>query len=522
MQQPQYDAVIVGGGHNGLVASFYLARAGMKVVVLERRDFVGGAAITEELFPGYSVPSCSYICYLLQPRVIDDMNLREYGFEILPAAKDTFMPFPDGTSLLDGRDGKSIEEQIATFAPKDAANLPKYREIRRRMAGIIHKSFFEKAPTLTELVDSVRGTEDEPLLERLLFGSVADLLDEYFENELVKGWLSQAWDAGDIDAPGSLLSATFLGVSAFTREGDYGLVSGGMGSITQSMARSAQAQGVEIRTNATVDQILVEDGAARGVRLESGEEIRGRTVLVNADIKQLFNKMVPHGAVSDDFLKAVNRLKSNTLYYKFHAALSDLPDFSKYLGDNPDPYYLGYIKICPSMDYYRKSWNDARNGVITDSPVMHIQMASVIDSSLVPGGNGHVMSIWALYAPHKPTGHGSDVWTPELTQLAGEKFIDRMEEYAPNIRSVIKDWVMFTPNILEERVGLPNGHIHHIDQIAGQMFANRPLPGWSDYRMPVDGLYLCGADTHPGGEVTGAPGYNAAHKVLADMRVLVS
>lgn len=515
-----YDAVIVGGGHNGLVASFYLARAGMKTLVLERREFVGGAAITEELFPGYSVPSCSYICYLLQPRVIDDMDLREHGFEILPAAKDTFMPFPNGRSLLDGRDGRSIEEQIAEFAPRDAANLPKYRELRKRLAGIIYRSFFTKAPTLTELVDSVRGTEDEPLLERLLFGSVADLLDEHFEDEQVKGWLSQAWDAGDIDAPGSLLSAAFLGISAFTRDGDYGLVHGGMGGITQAMARSCQQQGVEIRTNASVEQILVEDNRARGVWLEDGEVVEARTVLVNADIKQLFNRLVPPGAVPDDFLRAVNRLKANTVYYKFHAALNELPDFSRYLGPNPDPYHLGYIKICPSMDYYRKAWNDARNGLITDSPVMHIQMASVIDRSLAPQG-GHVMSIWALYAPVKPTGHGVTEWTPELTRLAGERFIDRMEEYAPNIRRAIRDWVMFTPDVLEQRVGLPNGHIHHIDQIAGQMFANRPLPGWADYRMPIDGLYLCGADAHPGGEVTGAPGYNAAHTVLEDARVLV-
>jgi len=518
MSLPGYDAIVVGGGHNGLVASFYLAQGGMKTLVLERRDFVGGAVITEELFPGYSVPSCSYICYVLQPRIIDDMDLREHGFEVYPAAKDTFMPFANGRSLLDGRDGRSIQEQIAEFAPRDAENLPKYREIRKRLAAIIHKSFFEKAPTLTELVDSVRGTEDEQLLERLLFGSVADLIEEHFENEEVKGWLAQAWDAGDIDAPGSLLSASYLGVSSFSRPEDYGLVHGGMGGITQSMARSCRQQGVEIRTNAKVAGIMVDDGHVTGVRLESGEEIPARTVLVNADIKQLFNKLVPREVVPSDFLKAVNRLKANTVYYKFHAALNELPDFSRYLGSNPDPYYLGYIKICPSIDYYRKSWLDARNGLITDSPVMHIQIPSVIDKSLVPNG-GHVMSIWALYAPVKPTGHGVSEWTPELTQLAGEQFIARMEEFAPNIRSAIKDWVMFTPDVLEQRVGLPNGHIHHIDQIAGQMFANRPLPGWADYRMPVEGLYMCGADTHPGGEVTGAPGYNAAHKVLADALV---
>lgn len=514
-----YDAIIVGGGHNGLVASFYLSRAGMKTLVLERRDFVGGAAITEELFPGYSVPSCSYICYVLQPRVIDDLDLREHGFETYKLEKDTFVPFPDGTAIVGGQGAPTIEQQIARYSARDAENYPRYREIRRRLAAIIYKSFFEKAPTLTELVDSVRGTEDEELLERLLFGSVADLLDEHFESEQVKGWLAQAWDAGDIDAPGSLLSASFLGISMFTREGDYGLVHGGMGGITQAMARSTRLQGTEIRTNARVEQVLVDDGRVRGVRLESGEELAARMVLVNADIKQLFNTLVPPGSVSNEFLRAVNRLKANTVYYKFHAALNELPDFSAYLGPNPEPEHMAYIKICPSLDYYRKSYNDARNGLITDSPVLHIQIPSVLDKSLVPGG-GHVMSIWALYAPVKPTGHGANEWTPELTQLAGEKFIDRLEQFAPNIRTAIKDWVMFTPNVLEQRVGLPNGHIHHIDQIAGQMFANRPLPGWADYRMPIEGLYLCGADTHPGGEVTGANGYNAAHAVLKELALV--
>jgi phytoene dehydrogenase-like protein len=515
-----YDAIVVGAGHNGLVAAFYLAKAGMQVLALERRDFVGGAAITEELWPGYSVPTCSYICYVLQPRVIDDMDLREHGFEVYPLSKGMFMPFPDGRALVGGQRGATIEEQLAAFSPRDAEALPRYRELRRRLAAIIHRSFFTKAPTLAELVDSVRGTDDEPLLERLLFGSVADVLDEHFESEQVKGWLSMAWDAGDIDAPGSLLSASYLGVSYFTREGDYGLVHGGMGGITQAMARSCRVQGVEIRTNARVEQVLVEDGAAVGVRLADGEEIRARTVLVNADIKQTFLRLVPREALPGEFVGAVERLKASTVYYKFHAALDELPDFSAYLGTRPDPEYMAYVEICPSIDYYRKAWDDARHGRITDCPVLHIQIPSVLDRSLVPGG-GHVMSIWALYAPVKPFGHGSPEWTAELTRQAGETFITTLEQYAPNIRTAIRDWVMFTPDVIEQRVGMTNGHIHHIDQIAGQMFANRPLPGWSDYRTPVEQLYLCGADTHPGGEVTGAPGYNAAHKVLQDQRVLV-
>jgi phytoene dehydrogenase-like protein len=289
-----------------------------------------------------------------------------------------------------------------------------------------------------------------------------------------------------------------------------------MGGITQAMARSCRAKGVEIRVNAEVEQIVVEGGKAVGVRLVDGEEIRARIILANADIKRTFLRMLPANAVPADFRRAVERLKARTGYYKFHAALTELPDFSAYLGANPDPEYLAYVEICPSMDYYRKAWNDARNGLITDSPVLHVQIPSVLDRSLVPHG-GHVMSIWALYAPIKPTGHGSPEWTPELTHQAGEVFIDTLSRYAPNFRRAIRDWVMFTPADIERRVGITNGQIHHLDQIAGQMFANRPLPGWADYRTPIENLYLCGADTHPGGEVTGANGYNAAHAVLGKL-----
>ena len=508
----QYDAIIVGAGHNGLVAAWYLARAGMKVLMLERRDFVGGAVVTEELWPGFSVPTCSYICYVLQNRVIEDMDLHEYGFAVHQVEPGSFTPFPDGRRILSFEDDERTQREIAAFSQHDAEALPRYRALKRTMAEIVHSFFLKPAPSLADLVDSVRGTDREPVLERLLFGSVADLLDEYFESPEVKGYLTMAWDAGDPDAPGSLLSGIYPGTSAFTDDENTGIVVGGMGGITQAMARAVEAAGVEIRTGAEVESILVERGRAVGVRLSAGEEIRCDTVISNADPKRTFLSMVPDGELPRDFTAAIRRLKTRAAYLKFHAALDDLPDFSHYFGDDYDPRFLAYTNIRPSLDYCRKSWDDAVHGRITDSPLMSIQIPSVYDRTLVPDG-GHVMSIWVQYAPVTPA---AGTWD-EMRESAGEGLIDAIAGYAPNIRDVIREWVLFTPQDIEERVGMTDGNIRHIDMVAGQLFNQRPLPGWSDYRTPLAGLYLCGAGTHPGGEVTGAPGHNAARRIIADM-----
>jgi phytoene dehydrogenase-like protein len=510
MKSTRWDAVVIGGGHNGLVASWYLANAGLKVLVLERRDFVGGAAITEELWPGYSVPTCSYICYLLQDKVIDDMDLREHGFDVHHLNPGSFTPFPSGRRMLSWDDDDQAAAELATFSKHDAEALPRYRAHRERMAGIFYRWFLTPPPSLAEMTAAVAGTDDEPLLERLLFGSVTDLLDEFFESDEVKGALTGAWDAGDPDAPGSLLSGIYPSISQFTPDENAGIVVGGMGGITASMRRAVEAKGVTVRVNAPVEQILIEDGRAAGVRLENGEEIASTLVLSNADIKRTFLRMVPRDVLPADFVRGVERLQTKAAYFKFHAALDELPDFSAYFGREYDPRMLAQIKICPSLDYYRKSWDDAMHGRITDSPVMSVQIPSVYDRTLVPGG-GHVMSIWVQYAPVKPA---AGEWTEELARQAGEMLIGTLERYAPNIRQVIRDWVCFTPADIERRVGMTDGNIRHIDMVAGQLLNQRPLPGWSDYRTPVENLYLCGADTHPGGEVTGAPGHNAAHAVL--------
>ena len=517
MQQPDYDAIVIGAGHNGLVASWYLANAGLKVLVLERRDIVGGAVVTEELWPGYSVPTCSYICYLLQGQVIEDMQLREHGFDVHHLSPGSFAPFPNGHGILTWDDDEQTAAGLRRFSERDAANYPAYRALRKRMAGLIQPYFLTPPPSLADLVDGVRDTPDEPLLERLLFGTVTELLEEFFESEEVKGWQASAWDAGDPDAPGSLLSAIYPSVALFTADENYGIVVGGMGGITQAMARSCRAAGVEIRTEMEVERILVEDGRARGVALADGREFRSRLVLSNADIKRTFLRMTPQAALDPAFVQRVERLQARAVYFKFHAALDELPDFTPYLGPGYDPRTLAQIKICPSLDYYRKAWDDAVHGRITNCPVMAVQIPSVYDKTLVPNG-GHVMSIWVQYAPARPYG---GPWTDELTRQAGEGLIDVLEQYAPNMRAVMRDWVLFTPADIERRVGMTGGHIRHIDMVAGQLFNQRPLPGSANYATPIEGLYLCGADTHPGGEVTGAPGHNAAQAVLRELALTI-
>ena len=510
MIDEEWDAVVIGGGHNGLVASWYLAHAGLKVLVLERRDFVGGAVITEELWPGFSAPTCSYLCYLLQAKIIEDMDLREHGFDVHQLSPHSFHPFPNGRSIRNWDDNERTAAEVARISAHDAAAVPAYRALRERMAALFYRWFLTPPPSLAEMTAAVAGTADEAVLERLLFGSVSGLLDEFFESDEVKAAYSGAWDAGDLDAPGSLLSGIYPSISIFTPDENYGIVVGGMGGITKAMRRSVEAEGVTVRTNATVEEILIENGRAIGVRLENGEEISAQLILSNADIKRTFLRMVPRDALPASFIRQVEGLQTNAAYFKFHAALDDLPDFSAYFGSDYDPHMLAQIKICPSLDSYRKAWDDASHGRITDSPVMSVQIPTVYDRTLVPNG-GHVMSIWVQYAPVHP--NGGD-WTDELAHEAGEMLIDTLAQYAPNIRDVIRDWVCFTPADIEHRVGMTDGNIRHIDQIAGQLLNQRPLPGWSDYHTPIENLYLCGADTHPGGEVTGAPGHNAAHAVL--------
>jgi len=508
-----YDAVVVGGGHNGLVCAGYLAKASLKVLVLERRPFVGGAVATEELFPGYRLSSCSYICHLLQPKIIDDFELRQHGFEVYQLEPARFQPYPDGRSLFLWDSVEQSQESIAKFSAHDADAFPKWQKFWQRAAGLIYPYFLTSPPTLSELAAKVRGTADELLLDRLLTTSMKDLVTEFFDDAAIQGAFIQAQDVGDPAAPGSVWCYTHIKCDMFSRPADVGIVKGGMGTITQALAASIESLGVKIQTNASVERVLIENGQAIGVRLEGGGEISSRIVVSNGDPKQTLLKLVGEEDLPSEFFRRTTRLKTNTAYLKFHAALKRLPDFSRSVAEDVEPRSLANIKICPSIEYFEKSWHDARQGRPANEPVLEIQIPSVYDLTLSSAGQ-HVMSIWALYAPVRLA---EGTWESRREEV-GEKLIDVVSRYAPDIRDCIVDWSLFTPIDLQKRVALTDGNIRHLDMVPDQFLANRPLQGWSDYGTPIEGLYLCGAGTHPGGEVSGAPGHNAAHNILSQWR----
>lgn len=507
----QYSAIVVGGGHNGLVAANYLARQGNSVLVLERRDFVGGACITEELFPGFRVSSCAYICHLLQEKVIDDLELRKHGLEIYEMDPVSFSPLPGGNHVMRWHDDERTAESIARISPADGARYHDWVAFWEQAGGIIQRYFLTEPPTLAEVAADVRGTPDEAVFERMLTGNMKDLVEEYFESPLVRACFIDAQDAGDVRAPGSIMAVAYIRSDILTPDENFGIPKGGMGAITQSMARSAEAQGVEIRLNSEVRQILANDGRANGVLLANGERIYADAVLSNADPKRTFLSLMDADDVPDALLSDVRRAKTNTAFLKFHAALDELPDFSAYLGQDYDPKALAYMRICPSVEYFERSWDDAKAGRPSSSPIMFVQIPTVYDDTLTPPGK-HVMSVWSMYAPVQLR---EGTWQ-EARQAVGEHLIDTISQYAPNFRDVLLDWELFTPVELEERVGLTDGNIRHLDITSQQMFAGRGSRGISGYRTPIEGLYMCGAGAHPGGEVTGAPGHNAAHALLRE------
>lgn len=510
-----YDVIIVGGGHNGLVAAAYLGKAGLRTIVLERREFVGGACVTEELFPGFRFSSCSYVCHMLQDKVIQDLELRKYGFEIFQNDPTLFNLFPDGHHLPSWRDEKKTIKEIQRFSEHDAEVYPKWIDFWKKAAEIIHKYFLRTPPTLDDLTEDVKDTKKEEILNIMLTTDLRSFVEEYFESEQVR--ISKIPFTQDIGPriQGGVLCLAYFKIGMLGDQKNSGLVKGGMGTITQAMARSAESRGVEIRTGVEVKQILVKNGYIEGVELMNGEKIQSQIVVSNADPKRTFLKLVENQHLDKSFIKQVEELKTNVAYLKFHASLSDLPNFSGF-ERSFDTYTInaaGEILICPSLDYYEKSWKDAMNGRPTRNPVMDIQIPTVYDDTLAPKGK-HLMSIWSLYAPVKPS---KGEWD-DLKYEVGEHIIDSLSEYAPNIKKIIMNWKLFTPLDMERRVYLTDGNIRHIDSVTEQFLTRRPLLGWSNYRTPIQNLYLCGAGTHPGGEVTGAPGHNAAHVILEDFQ----
>jgi phytoene dehydrogenase-like protein len=512
------DVVIIGAGHNGLVAANYLARAGLHVVIVERADRVGGACVTDEVAPGFHVSAAAYVSGLFRPQIINDLELRKFGLEQIAFDPQAFCPFPDGKAIRFWNDSKKTAREIARFSKDDAAAYPEYEALWSEVYGLVEPMLLAPPVPLAELASLLEEPGREEMVRRLLFYSAEDLLKEYFESDQVIAALANQSVIGHFSGPTSPGTAFTLSHNTLGNidgaVGCWGYVVGGMGALPEALARAARSRGVEILLNAPVAKIQVRQGRAVGVLLEDGRELRAKAVVSTADPKRTFLGLMEAADLSADFLAAVRRIKMHGAAMKVNCALSELPRWTA----DPEtlgPHHRGSTYIGPSIEYVEEAFADAKQGRPSKHPWLEVVTQSVLDPSVAPPGK-HTLSIYVQYAPyHLASGSWDDLAEPYADQV-----VATLAEYAPNVPRAILARQVVTPLDLERRFGLTEAHQSHGEMGPDQFFSFRPVPGWANYRMPVRGLYLCGAGTHPGGGVSGAPGYNGAHAVLRDWKEL--
>ena len=522
----RYDAIVIGGGHNGLVHAAYLARAGKKVVVLERRPILGGATVTEELYPGFKFLTGSYLISLLRPDVVRELSLARHGLEIMPL-ESTFMPLPDGNYLADWPDHDRTREEIARHSPRDADAYGEYAVAMRRIALAV-KPLLDMTPpnpasndardkqAMAMIGERLRAMprDDFHLLARLMTMSAADFLDEWFEGEALKGTKCTSGIIGTFLGPrspgtGYVLLHHYIGeIDGVHRA--WGFARGGTGALSQAIASAARAAGAEIRVSAPVARVLVKNGEAVGVVLENGDELYAGRVISNADAKTTFLKLVEPSELPGELLSDIRRYRTASPACKVNLALSGLPHFTA-LPKGNEALLRGSIEIAPSIDYVEQAYDDAKYGGWAGRPFMDALIPSLLDPGMAPPGN-HVMSLFVQYASSELEGG----WTDEKKAQFLDVVIDTLSQYAPNLRELILHKHINTPHDLERSFGITSGHIFHGELALHQIFFLRPAPGWAQYRTPLPNLWMCGSSTHPGGCITGAPGRNAAIELLRD------
>jgi phytoene dehydrogenase-like protein len=527
MAMAKYDAVIVGGGHNGLVTAAYLARAGRKALVLERRELVGGCAVTEEIWPGYKVSTGAYLVSLLQERVVRELELARYGYKVDAKDPAFFSAFPDGRHFFMWQDRAKTLAEIAKFSAHDAAVYPAFEARLERISQVVEELLLVTPPAFPpkgigdyieylKLAGKVRGLSGAEVvtLVKVFTQSAAEFLDEWFESEEVKVTLATDGVIGANGGPRSPGTAYILlhhcmgGVDG--HRGLWGFVRGGMGAVSEAIAASARAKGAEIRVNASVERILVRGGRAVGVVLAGGEEIEAGLVISNLDPKLTFLRLVEEKELPPEFVEAIRHFRIEGTSAKINLALNGLPEFTAYPGA-PGPHHRATMHVCPSIEYVERAWDDAKYGRPSERPLLELTIPTTYDPSLAPEGK-HIMGIFLQYAPYTLRGA---TWE-ELREPFGDRVISLIEEYAPNIRGLIEHRQVLSPWDLEQRFGITGGNIFHGEMSLDQMFVMRPVAGWARYKTPLRGLYLCGSGAHPGGGVMGAPGYNCAREVLRD------
>ena len=528
------DVLAVGAGHNGLVCAFYLASAGLKVKMVERRDVVGGAAVTEEFHPGFRNSVAAYTVSLLNPKVIADMNLSAHGLTVVERRASNFLPQPDGRYLLTGP-GRTAAE-IAKFSQADAAAYPKYSDEIDAIADVLRDLVLKPPPNIVEggLIASLPELIRAGSLARRLGGlslarkrmlldlftqSAADFLGGWFESDSVKavfGFDSIVGAFASPKTPGTAyvqLHHCFGEVNG--KKGTWGHALGGMGAITQAMAKACRDKGVDIVTGAAVKEIIVERGRAQGITLADGRSLRAKAVVSNLNPKLLFASIVPEDALPADFLTRIKRWKCGSGTFRMNVALSELPSFTCLPGRAPGDHHTSGIIIAPTLSYMDRAYHDAREFGWSRKPIVELLIPSTLDPSLAPDG-AHVASLFCQHvAPELPSGASWDDHREEVADL----MIKTVDDYAPGFATSVIGRQINSPLDLERTFGLVGGDIFHGALSLDQLFSARPMLGYADYRTPLKGLYMCGSGTHPGGGVTGAPGHNAARAIVKDFRL---
>ena len=527
MPADRYDTIVIGAGHNGLTAAAYLARAGRKVLVLERRHVVGGAAVTEEVFPGFRFSVCSYVVSLLRPEIIRELDLPRHGLEILPL-DGTFTPKPDGDYLWRVNDHAKTRREIARHSLLDAEAYEEYGKAMVEMGRFV-KPLLDMVPPdplsldprgLAQLLRLFRRFQRLPRGDQynqiqLMTMSAADFLDQWFETDVLKATMAASGVIGTCLGPRSPGTAHVL-LHHYMGEIDgtfrsWGLPRGGTGEISNAIAGAARAASVDIRTGAEVANIVVQGNKVAGVALANGDEIRAGLVVSNLDPRRTFLGLVEKTVLPDEFVADIKRYRFRGSSGKVNLALGDLPDFTCLPG--PGPHLRGAISISPSLDYLERAYDETKYGRFSRRPYIDIVIPSLTDPTVAPPGQ-HVMSCFVQYAPYHLT-EGS--WDDKREEF-GDAVVDTIAEYAPNLNDILLHRQVLTPLDLEREWGLSEGNIFHGELTLDQLYFLRPVPGWAQYKTPIRNLFMCGAATHPGGGIMGASGRNAARTILSSAR----
>lgn len=529
MSTAAYDAIIIGAGHNGLVTAAYLARAGQRVLVLERREVVGGACVTEEVWPGFKVSTAAYVSSLLRPRIIRELELRRHGLELLPRDPSSFTPFPDGRYLLLGPDRDFNRREIAKFSARDSEALPRYEAMLERIADFIEPTLEMTPPDpwsrrprdLYQLAllgwRFLKLGRHGPRAIEVLTGAARTILDRWFESEQLKVTLATDAVIGAFAAPSMpgtayVLFHHVMGECNGAR-GVWCYVRGGMGGIALALASAARAAGAEIRVSSPVARILISERRVNGVVLEDGTEITAPRVASNADAHVTFLKLLDPQQLPAAFVEEVRAIDFNSPSLKINLALSELPNFTALPGSEPGPQHRGTIHIAPSLDYIEHAYDDAKYGRPSERPMLECTIPSVVDPTVAPPGR-HLMQMFVQYAP---TRLRMGDWDDIKEQFA-DRCLNVLAEYAPNIKDAVIGRQVLSPLDLERQFALTGGNIFQGAMTLDRLFFLRPVAGYADYRTPIAGLYLCGSTAHPGGGVMGACGFNAAREILHDIR----